>query len=86
MMSFTLPHGVLCIFWWGSFPIALLATPSCTSHRNIRKLESILTPLITELITYNFRKYSGPNKQVNIYFEYFKTMTEEKPLYIFAAE
>jgi hypothetical protein len=32
MMSFTLPHGVLCTFWWGSFPIPVLVTPSCMSQ------------------------------------------------------
>jgi len=32
MISFTFPHGVLCAFWWGSFPVPLLATPSYTLH------------------------------------------------------
>jgi hypothetical protein len=37
MMSFTFPHGVLCVFWWGSFPVPVLPTPSYTLHHILHK-------------------------------------------------
>ena len=83
MMSFTFPHGVLCAFWWGSFPVPVLPTPSYTWHHILHRHAYRKAKATTTTTTTNI-----PNQQVNLSSECssshcLKIVAEQKSFYIF---
>jgi hypothetical protein len=64
MMSFTFPHGVLCAFWWGSFPVPVLATPSYTLHHILHRSAHQKAKAISDPIHCLLCNWSFHNKEI----------------------
>jgi len=71
MMSFTFPHGVLCAFWWGSFPVPVLATTSYIIHHILHRHAYRRAKAVSDITHYvlcNWPFHNSNNKKIFISF------------------